>query len=101
MRVSYRYEAAVADGLPVFNLIRYALPAAGIIGLCGVLNSTTTVVLDALARGETIDAGIRHAQLLGITEADLARPHATGHRLRAARRRPRTRRSTGLRRPAS
>lgn len=68
--VTYRYESAVADGMPVFNLIRSALPAADITGMQGILNSTTTVVLEALARGETLDAAVLYAQKLGITESD-------------------------------
>jgi len=68
--VTYRYESAVADGMPVFNLIRSALPAADITGMHGVLNSTSTVVLEALARGEAMDAAIRNAQRLGIAESD-------------------------------
>jgi homoserine dehydrogenase len=68
--VSYRYESAVADGMPVFNLIRATLPAADITAFRGVLNSTSSLVLDAAARGDGLQAGVAHAQALGVAEAD-------------------------------
>lgn len=70
--VSYRYESTVADGLPVFNLIRFTLPAAGIEGFTGLLNSTSSVVLDSLAKGGTVDDAVASAQAMGIAEADPA-----------------------------
>ena len=54
----YRYESAVADGMPVFNLIRHSLPASDITSFEGVLNSTSTLVIDAVARGRSIGEGI-------------------------------------------
>jgi homoserine dehydrogenase len=68
--VVYRYEAAVADGLPVFNLVQHALPGAGITGFTGLLNSTSNVVLDAMAAGATMADAVQHAAALGIAEAD-------------------------------
>jgi homoserine dehydrogenase len=66
----YRYESAVADGMPVFNLIRHSLPASDITSFEGILNSTSTLVIDAVARGQSIGEGIASAQALGIAEAD-------------------------------
>jgi homoserine dehydrogenase len=66
----YRFESAVMDGAPVFSLVRRCLPLAGVRGVSGVFTSTATVVLEAVARGATIEDGIREAQGLGIAEAD-------------------------------
>ena len=60
------------DGAPVFSLVRRCLPLAGMRGVSGVFTSTTTVVLEAVARGGSIDDGIRDAQALGIAESDPA-----------------------------
>jgi homoserine dehydrogenase len=70
--VRYSYESAVADGLPVFNLLRSCLPAADVTSFTGVLNSTSQVVLDALALGGTVAAAVLAAQQAGIAEADPA-----------------------------
>jgi homoserine dehydrogenase len=67
---SYRFEAAVMDGAPVFSLVRRCLPLAGVRGVRGVFTSTATVVLEAIERGLAIDDGIREAQALGVAEAD-------------------------------
>ncbi|MFF8430607.1 hypothetical protein ACF07Y_36800 [Streptomyces sp. NPDC016566] len=68
--VSYRFESAVADGLPVFNLIEHTLPAAGITEISGLFNSTSNVVLDALAEGLTLSDAIEQAVSEGIAETD-------------------------------
>jgi len=68
----YRFEAAVMDGAPVFSLVRRCLPLSGMRGVSGVFTSTTTVVLEAVERGGSVDDGIREAQALGITETDPA-----------------------------
>jgi homoserine dehydrogenase len=69
---SYRYESAVADGMPVFNLVRHGLPAADVVGFRGVLNSTSSIVLSALAAGGTLVDGVVSAQAMGVAEADPA-----------------------------
>ena len=68
--VEFRFEAAVMDGTPVFNLVRHCLPGVRVSGFTGVLNSTTSVVLEALAEGLTMEEGLERARRLGITEAD-------------------------------
>ena len=65
--VQFRFEATVMDGAPVFNLVRYTLPAVRILGFTGVLNSTTTVVIEAMERGCTLEEGVELARRLGIT----------------------------------
>lgn len=67
---SYRYESAVADGLPVFNLVRHGLPAADVVGFSGVLSSTSSIVLSALAAGGTLVDAVASAQAMGVAEAD-------------------------------
>ena len=68
--VEFRFESAVMDGAPVFNLVRNSLPGCRIRGFTGVLNSTTNVVIEALRAGRTMGEGIDEARRLGITEAD-------------------------------
>jgi homoserine dehydrogenase len=67
----FMFEATVAE-CPVFSLFRNSLPAARLLAFGGVLNSTTTVVLEEIAAGRTFDEGVRRAQDLGIAEADYA-----------------------------
>lgn len=68
--VEFRFESAVMDGAPVFNLVRHTLPGCRMLGFRGVLNSTTQVILAAMRRGLTLDEGVAEAQRLGIAEAD-------------------------------
>ena len=70
--VLFRFEAAVMDGAPVFNLARHCLRGNRIERLEGVLNSTTNVVLEALAKGLDLQAAVARAQMLGVAEADPA-----------------------------
>ena len=66
----YRFESSVMDGAPVFSLVRRCVPLAGIRGVHGVFTSTTTVVLEVVERGGSLEDGIREAQALGVAEAD-------------------------------
>jgi homoserine dehydrogenase len=66
----FMFEATVADCLPVFSLFRDSLPAARVEGFAGLLNSTTTLILEEIAAGGTYDEGVRRAQGLGVTETD-------------------------------
>src|ERR1044071_8478845 len=65
----FLFEATVAE-FPVFSLFRGSLPAARLLAFEGVLNSTTTVILDEVAAGRTFDEGVRRAQELGVAETD-------------------------------
>ncbi len=67
-----RFEATLADDLPVFNLVRHALPAAEIRNLRGIVNSTTNYVLSAAARGTSFRSALAQARRLGIAERDPA-----------------------------
>jgi homoserine dehydrogenase len=68
--VSFLFEGAVMDGIPIFNLVRETLPAVAVRGFRGVVNSTTNHILTALERGERFDAALERMQSEGIAEAD-------------------------------
>ena len=68
--VSFMFEGAVMDGIPVFNLVRETMPAVDILGFRGVINSTTNEVLSALEDGEAFAPALARMQAAGIAEAD-------------------------------
>jgi homoserine dehydrogenase len=68
--LSFLFEGAVMDGIPVFNLVRETLPAVRVLGFEGVLNTTTNQMLVAIERGETAQAALARMQAEGIAEAD-------------------------------
>jgi homoserine dehydrogenase len=65
----FMFEAAVGE-FPVFSLFRNSLPGVCLKAFSGVLNSTTTLILDEIAAGRTFDEGVRRAQTLGVAETD-------------------------------
>ena len=68
--VGFRFESAVMDGAPVFNLWRHSMPGVKVLGFTGVLNSTSKVVIETMERGGSFDDGLAAAREMGITEAD-------------------------------
>jgi homoserine dehydrogenase len=66
----FRFESAVMDGAPVFNLWRHTMPGVKVLGFTGVLNSTSKIVIETMEQGGSFDAGLARARELGITEAD-------------------------------
>jgi homoserine dehydrogenase len=66
----FRFEGIVMDGCPTFSLVAGSLPVVRVSGFCGVLNSTSNVVLDHLADGGELADAVRHAQQQGFAEAD-------------------------------
>jgi homoserine dehydrogenase len=68
--VSFLFEGAVMDGIPVFNLIRETMPAVDVLGFRGVINSTTNEILTALEDGEEFAPALARMQAAGIAEAD-------------------------------
>lgn len=68
--VSFLFEGAVMDGIPVFNLVRETLPCVRVVGFRGVVNSTTNHILSALEDGESFAPALARMQALGIAEAD-------------------------------
>jgi homoserine dehydrogenase len=67
---SFLYEATVMDGVPIFSMFPSGLPATELRGFCGVLNSTTNVVLTEIEKGRSLDEAVRRAQAIGVTETD-------------------------------
>src|SRR5688572_19053477 len=70
--VSFLFEGAVMDGVPVFNLARETMPGIRFSGFRGVLNSTTNHILTALEDGEAFQPALQRMQADGIAEADPA-----------------------------
>ena len=68
--VHFRFEGTVMDGTPIFNLAETTLQGCEILGIEGVLNSTSNFVLTEMAAGRSMDAAIKEAQRRGFAEAD-------------------------------
>jgi homoserine dehydrogenase len=68
--VQFRFESAVMDGAPVFNLWRHTMPGVKVLGFTGALNSTTKIVIETMERGGSFEDGLAKAREMGITEAD-------------------------------
>jgi homoserine dehydrogenase len=68
--VRFRFESATADCLPVYSLYRESLPLETPHRVRGLVNGTTSVILEAIEAGGTFDDGVRVAQERGIAEAD-------------------------------
>ncbi len=68
--LSFLFEGAVMDGVPIFNLVRETLPAVEVRGFRGVVNSTTNHILTALEEGEEFAPALARMQAAGIAEAD-------------------------------
>jgi len=64
------FESTVMDGAPIFSLFRGALPAARLLSIRGILNSTTNLILGRMEEGETFDQSVAYAQSIGIAETD-------------------------------
>lgn len=68
--VQFRFESAVMDGAPVFNLWRHTMPGVKVLGFSGALNSTSKIVIETMEHGGSFDDGLARARQMGITEAD-------------------------------
>jgi homoserine dehydrogenase len=68
----FLFESTVMDGAPIFSLFRSALPAAQLLGLRGILNSTTNLILGRMENGESFEEAVKYAQLVGLAETDPA-----------------------------
>ena len=64
------FESTVMDGAPIFSLFRSALPAARVLAMRGILNSTTNLILCRMEAGEPFDQAVAYAQSIGIAETD-------------------------------
>lgn len=69
--VGYFFESSVLGGVPIFALLREGMPAAELLRLEGILNSTTNYILDRMAtEGVSFDNALRAAQEIGVAETD-------------------------------
>ena len=68
----FRHEGVTMDGCPVYNLAEFCLPGDRILGFRGVLNSTTNVVLDAMAEGAEMPEAVAEAIEGDFAETDPA-----------------------------
>jgi homoserine dehydrogenase len=68
--VRFRFESATADCLPVYTLYRESLPLERPRRVRGLVNGTTSVILELMGLGRSFDEGVRLAQERGIAEAD-------------------------------
>ncbi|MCK6551020.1 hypothetical protein L6R52_34605 [Myxococcota bacterium] len=66
---SFRFEATVLDGLPIFTFLAQ-LRDVRVRRVRGVLNATSSVVLESVQLGSTRSRGLARAQAQGIAEAD-------------------------------
>jgi len=69
---SFLYEATVMDGIPIFSLFPFGLPATSLQRFSGVLNSTTNVVFTEIEKGRSLEEAVKRAQAMGIAETDPA-----------------------------
>jgi homoserine dehydrogenase len=68
--VRFRFESAVMDGAPVFNLWQPAMPGVKVLGFTGALNSTSKIVVESMEGGGSFEDGLASARAMGITEGD-------------------------------
>ncbi|HEX9908357.1 MAG TPA: homoserine dehydrogenase [Thermoplasmata archaeon] len=68
--VRFRYEGTVMDGTPIFSLVERTLPGCEILGLKGILNSTSNFVLTEMSNGKSMEHAIELAQEGGFAETD-------------------------------
>lgn len=68
--VRFRFESATADCLPVYSLYRESLPLERPTRVRGLVNGTTSVILEAIEGGASFAEGVAEAQRRGIAEAD-------------------------------
>jgi homoserine dehydrogenase len=66
----FRFEGAVMDGTPVFNLVERCLPAARVTGFYGILNSTTNLILTEMEKGRQFRDALAEAKRIGVAEAN-------------------------------
>jgi len=70
--VRYLHESAVMDGVPIFSSWAAGFQPGGarLLRFRGVLNSTTSLILSGMEKGQTMSEALSEAQKLGIAEAD-------------------------------
>lgn len=67
----FGYEASVAGGIPIIQILKDGLSANNIISIKAILNGTSNYILSSMSSGGTsFDAALKTAQDLGYAEAD-------------------------------
>lgn len=70
-KVSLKYEASVAGGIPIVNAINNGLNANGIHHFMGIFNGTSNFILSKMSNeGYSFDEALKVATDLGYAEAD-------------------------------
>jgi homoserine dehydrogenase len=68
---AFRYEGAVAGGIPVIRAIADGLAGDRLVRVTGVLNGTCNYILTRIGQAQVpFDVALREAQALGFAEAD-------------------------------
>jgi homoserine dehydrogenase len=68
--LSFLFEGAVMDGVPIFNLVRETMPGVEVKAFRGVVNSTTNHILTMMEEGGEFGPALEEMQRAGIAEAD-------------------------------
>lgn len=69
----FGYEASVAGGIPIIQILKEGLSANNILSIKAILNGTSNYILSSMSSGGTsFDAALKTAQELGYAEADPA-----------------------------
>ncbi len=68
--VKLLHSATVTGGLPTLNIGTRDLGATVIEKFEGIVNGTTNYILSRMAEGQSFDAALKHAQEIGMAEAD-------------------------------
>jgi homoserine dehydrogenase len=69
-RVPLLHSAAVTGGLPTLNIGTRDLGVTAIERFEGIVNGTTNYILSRMAQGQTYAEALKHAQDIGMAEAD-------------------------------
>ncbi|MEE2904126.1 MAG: hypothetical protein VYC39_17500 [Myxococcota bacterium] len=67
--VTIGFEATVLDGVPIFSFVEQ-MKNTSVVAVRGVVNGTSSLVLESLQYDSTRSRGLARAQALGIAEAD-------------------------------
>lgn len=67
----FGYEASVAGGIPIIQILKDGLSANNILSIEAILNGTSNYILSSMSDGHTsFDEALKKAQNLGYAEAD-------------------------------
>ncbi|MDF2547611.1 MAG: homoserine dehydrogenase [Anaerosolibacter sp.] len=69
-QVYFFHETTVMDGTPVFNLVDETLPMCKVMGIKGILNTTTNFVLEEMAHEKSFEDAMNEGKRRGFVEAD-------------------------------